>query len=264
MPVTRVFGWPYERPDADQPGVTLHGGLDGSHPILAEEIERDVARLLTGFRFLQRVIYTESGSFVKANYPGLRMVRVVCQAGGGAGGGAVATSSSERSAGRGGGGGEYAESWLPADILPSTVTVTVGAGGEGVPGAEGLPGGDSSFGTLVVARGGPGGVVSTGTGNTGSAGTSGGTGGVGDLLIPGGEGGGVHRNSGANLAISGEGGNSVLGHGGKMRIPGSTYFVGSPGTGYGGGGGGAANLTSQSASVGGDGAPGIVIVDIYV
>lgn len=264
MPVTRVFGWPYERPDADQPGVTLHGGLDGSHPILAEEIERDVARLLTGFRFLQRVIYTASGSFVKANYPGLRAVRVVCQAGGGAGGGGAATSGSERSGGTGGAGGEYAESWLSADILPSTVTVTVGAGGAAVTGAAGLAGGDSSFGDLVVARGGPGGTVSTGTGGTAVTGPAGGTGGVGDLLVPGGSGGSLHRNSGANLVLPGSGGNSVLGHGGPMRVPANTYFAGANGSGYGGGGAGAANLTGQPASSGGDGAPGIVIVDIYV
>lgn len=264
MPSTPVFGWPYEHPQTDEPGVTLHGGLDGTHPILAEEIERDVAGLLTGYRFLQRVIYTESGSFVLGDYPGARMVRVVCQAGGGAGGGGAATSSSERSGGTGGGGGEYAESWLPADILPSTVTVTVGAGGAAVAGAAGLAGGDSSFGNLVVARGGPGGTVSTGTGSTGVSGPNGGAGGVGDLLVPGGRAGGVYRNSGANFVLPGEGGSSVLGHGGTIRVPGNTFFAGADGTGYGGGGAGAANLGNQSASSGGNGAPGIVIVDIYV
>lgn len=43
MPYTRVYGWPFEHPQTDEPGVTLHGGVSGDHPILAEEIERTVS-----------------------------------------------------------------------------------------------------------------------------------------------------------------------------------------------------------------------------
>lgn len=45
MPSTRIYGLPYEHPQTDQPGITLHGGDPPSSPILAEEIER-VARAL--------------------------------------------------------------------------------------------------------------------------------------------------------------------------------------------------------------------------
>jgi hypothetical protein len=43
MPYTRVYGWPYEHPHTDQPGITLHGGDPPSSPILAEEIEQTVS-----------------------------------------------------------------------------------------------------------------------------------------------------------------------------------------------------------------------------
>lgn len=52
MPYTRVYGWPFEHPQTDEPGVTLHGGVSGDHPILAEEIEKTVVSIaddITGF-----------------------------------------------------------------------------------------------------------------------------------------------------------------------------------------------------------------------
>src|SRR5690606_34295960 len=109
-----------------------------------------------GYVYGGTVYFTSSGTFTKADYPGLRAVRVKVQAGGGGGGGAAGTSPGEEAAAAGGGGGEYAESFIPASGLSAAETITVGTGGSG--GAAGFnigsTGGDSSFGSHVVAKGG--------------------------------------------------------------------------------------------------------------
>ena len=43
MPETPIYGWPYEHPVLDEPGITLHGGALGQGRILAEEIEATVS-----------------------------------------------------------------------------------------------------------------------------------------------------------------------------------------------------------------------------
>lgn len=45
---TPVYGWPYEHPVNDQPGITLSGGEFGTEPILAEAVEEDVSRIDSG------------------------------------------------------------------------------------------------------------------------------------------------------------------------------------------------------------------------
>src|SRR5690554_915262 len=45
MPETPIYGWPYEHPVLDEPGITLHGGALGQGRILAAEIEATVAAL---------------------------------------------------------------------------------------------------------------------------------------------------------------------------------------------------------------------------
>ena len=85
-------------------------------------------------------------------------------AGGGGGSGRKATSSNISQGGNGGGGGSIVWATFDAVMLPSNVTITVGAGGAGglgqtVNGAgnAGTAGNSSSFGTLVIAEGGRGG-----------------------------------------------------------------------------------------------------------
>ena len=53
MPYTRIYGLPYEHPQTDQPGITLHGGDPPSSPILAEEVERVVNSLAMQVQELQ-------------------------------------------------------------------------------------------------------------------------------------------------------------------------------------------------------------------
>lgn len=219
-------------------------------------------RLLYGYLPAGSVRFTASGTFSKATYPWLRAIRVRVQGAGGAGGGAAATGANY-SAGTGGGGGGYAESWI-IDIagLVAGVTVTIGAGGTGVSGSTGNAGGSSSFGSAVAANGGGGGGTKPASIFAPYiASPAGGSGTAGDLLITGQ--GGDPGAGYSDLGSGGQGGSSQLGGGAPSQGSGSGGVVGAAGGNYGGGGGGAFNTTSQSARVGGAGAPGIVIVELF-
>jgi hypothetical protein len=220
---------------------------------------------------LQQVLYyTSSGTFTKATYPWLRAIRVRCQAGGGGGGGAAATGGSKNAAGGGGAGGVYAESFI-TDIagLASSITVTRGAGGAGgVAGNNaGSTGGSSSFGSLVSANGGFGGGPEAFGGSLiwNSLDVQGPTIGTGDLVISGGS-----SQAGISLSftavVGSTGGDSFLGTATNAV---KTYdnaegYNGKSGMGFGSGGGGAINSQNNAtARVGGAGANGIVIVELY-
>lgn len=225
-------------------------------------IQNAFTLLQTGYRYVQTLYYTNDGTFEKDNYPWLRAIRVKVQAGGGGGGGADATGPGAASMGAGGGGGGYAESFLTVDALAASEIVTVGAGGAGGTGANnGSKGGNSSFGSLVVAEGGAGGGYVSGlTSNaTFNGGGAGGVGIAGQLLTGGTAGEGATRIP--LIAFGGTGGSSMMGGGGRG---GTTNANGASGQNYGGGGGGARNHENQATErTGGAGAPGIVIVELY-
>ncbi len=109
-------------------------------------------------------------------------------AGGGGGSGRRGAASSQRSAGGGGGGGAMVWRRIPAASLASTETVTIGAGGTGgaaqtadsTNGNAGTLGGDTSFGSLVIADGGGSGAA----GSTGGSGTGGANGGLASACTP--------------------------------------------------------------------------------
>ena len=70
------------------------------------------------------------GTFTWNKPPGAQTVYVIAVGGGGQGGsGAAGTPAAARTGGGGGGGGGVTAGWLVASHLPSSVTVTVGAGG---------------------------------------------------------------------------------------------------------------------------------------
>jgi hypothetical protein len=219
-----------------------------------------------GYDYLQTVMFTSSGTFTKASYPGLKAVRVKVVGGGGAGGTSQAAAAGNHSGSGGGGGGGYAEKLITAASLATSETVTVGAGGNNTSGTTGYSGGTSSFGTKAVATGGGGGetgdntpLMIVGVGGNGGIGTTG------DILAAGGAGG----NGGgyATLGHGGPGGSSALGGGGQAVYSGSGAgrTAGNSGRAYGGGGSGSqTNASSTSAISGGVGAPGVVIVEVYI
>jgi hypothetical protein len=219
-----------------------------------------------GYRLREVLEYTASGSFVKANYPWARAIRVRVIGGGGGGGGSAAASGGNQSFGQGGGGGGGAESFI-TDIagLAASTTVTVGAGGSGVSGSGGGTGGTSSFGSLVVATGGAGGSVKPNNNYTAYVpGGDGGTGTAGDIQLNGG-GGGSGTGDTASLCAGGAGGSSPMGGGGGANGTGAGAggTTGKAGGKYGGGGGGASTNGGGSARAGGAGGAGIVIVEVY-
>lgn len=218
-----------------------------------------------GYQYLTTVAYDTSGTFQKANYPGLRAVRFKCQGGGGAGGGAAAAGSGSATGGGGGQGGMYAEAFVVASSLAASVTITRGAGGTGAAGLAGNDGGTTSAGAHCVAGGGTGGSIGgsttlitfaiSGTPNTTA---------TGDHVIPGAAGGFATLYGAGDAACSGAGGNSNWGAGSRPVNP-AGGADGTAGVLYGGGGSGAANTNSQgSTRTGGAGAAGRVLVDLFI
>jgi hypothetical protein len=233
------------------------------------------ANISDGYRYVDTLYYTSSGTFTKASYPWLRAIKVKLVGGGGGGCGGKPTSSVEVSTGNGGSGAAYAESFITnISGLASSVTVTRGAGGAGgvggTTGGTGGQGGTSSFGSLVVADGGLGGenyLVSTfpyyqpsRPGQDDAAG---------DFTLHGeaSKPFAVHG-SGNTTGIHGGGGGSALGPGtiqdrtgGNANAPGAG---GRAGNRYGGGGSAAyGRASTTSGGTGGVGGNGIVIVELY-
>lgn len=144
------------------------------------------------------------------------------------------------------GGGMWNSGLFRAEDLPSTVLITIGAGGTAVSSSGGLvsgnDGGDSSFGNLLRAFGGK----ADGTSGSGHPTTTGGT---------------SNYEAGAGVTLNNTSvgmGNSTKGGGGGRSIPSSgaaITFAG--GTSIDGGDAGASYLTVPGVEVAGDGqAPG--------
>ena len=226
------------------------------------------------YQYQSTLYYTTVGTatFTKASYPWLRAIRVKCQGGGGGGAGCSTSVSGQIVCGKAGTGGVYAESFITnISGLAASVTVTVGAGGNG--GAAGTnagsAGGTSSFGSLVSATGGNGGGTADYTfpPNFPAGPVAGPTTGTGDLVIPGGDSTAAISLS-TGWVMSGSGGASFMAPNGTAGAPlvsgVNNGANGSAGTNYGGGGTAGGNTQNiATARSGGNGAQGIVIVELY-
>lgn len=197
--------------------------------------------------------FTASGTWTKpAGLPDDTMVTVEMWGGGGGGGNGAANNG-------GGGGGGYTRAEFRIADLPSSSSISVGAGG-----AIGIAGGNTTFGTLAVAYGGGGG------GATGTSATPIGGGGGGEVAPGGaantegnpnggaiGGGDGSITGSAANLILSLRNAKSIYGGGGggggntaSSRIGGHAVYGG--GGGFGGNGGSAPGGSSVFGGNGGD------------
>lgn len=202
---------------------------------------------------------------------GLSYADITVAGAGGGSGGAVACAAGESSMGGGGGGGATARARASAAQLPSAVAVGVGTGGTAGVATAGVAagtGGTSSFGALLTATGGVGGVcraasaIMHGVDSGNGASTIGGT--LAGIMHSGTA--GTPGWGGDNgLGISGCGGASHLGGGGRGRVTTSAGqgVNGLSGRQYGGGASGSINSGVQVARVGADGAQGIVFVEEY-
>ncbi len=219
-----------------------------------------IAKLTNG-RLLN--IRTFTASTIYTPTPGTKAIDIYVIGAGGAGGGSQATASTTVSVCPGGNAGCFARSYLTSGFAGQLITV--GTGGTGVPGANGNPGGASSFGSLITAPGGTGGITyapnpapvlninpSAQTNATGGniVNATGGRGqpGVASGLVYGG---------------SGEGGSSVMGSGGPTSGVLASPTNGKPGVSPGSGGSGGAGSAGAAASAGGKGADGLVIIMEY-
>lgn len=195
-------------------------------------------------------VFTTSGTYVPS--AGMTTCVIEC-VGGGGGGASMAATATTYQVGGGGGSGAYARKTAVAAVIGTSQPISIGAGG-----AAGTAGGDTSAGTLCIAKGAPAtssysaGIGGPKTGSVGDFTTGGNTGDVGDYIA-----------AAQGVGSGGAGGNSLLGAGGAQTMASSAATVaGASATGYGGGGAGGGSGTTGTGT-GGAGAPGVVIITEY-
>lgn len=197
--------------------------------------------------------FTESGTFTPD--PAARVVHVELIGGGGSG-------AADNSSAGGGGGGAYAEKIFLAADLAASIAITVGAGGEGIiytPNNSLLPGndgGDTTFGSLLIARGGKGATLNGGDGGGGE---------LGAIIAAASSAAGGYSSGGGGTGSRGQGGSCVMGGGGGGGKSSSTNGAG--GESSNGGSGGDANdngLNGSSGEFPGGGGSGAVSFDVDI
>jgi len=204
-------------------------------------------------------IFTVSGTYTPT--PGTKKIIVEVQGGGGGGGGIGAAGSSTVAIGNGGGAGGYAKSMITSGITTTAITVGTGGAGGNLAPTNGTDGGLSSFGSVIVANGGGGGLAQAQTGVPYTVTPS--TGGVctgGNIVNArgGASSPGIAASTGA--IFPGNGGASF--YGGQTLSPANNGATPVSALGYGNGGGGGFAYNRAGFS-GGAGAGGVVIVWEY-
>lgn len=96
---------------------------------------------------------TGAGTYVPSI--GTAMIDVECHGGGGGAGGVGNPTAGTISLGAPGSSGSYGRSFFPVATIGASQVVTVGIGGTGGTNANGVAGGTTSLGSLLVAPGGP-------------------------------------------------------------------------------------------------------------
>ena len=243
------------------------------------------AMAVLGASLAQGQTYSTPGNYTWTCPAGVTSVQVEAWGGGGGGGG-VNQNYAEAGGGAGGSFVSYVASVTPGNVYQ----LTVGAGGTGGAGGtatatNGGQGGSSYFGNstagsptgaVVLAVGGPGGLLNStaGTGTTHWSGSNGGTAtssgdlpGSGAIVYPGTSGGnagtGSNETSGAGGAGAGLTGSANGGAGGAAL---TSAGNGNAGTAPGGGGSGGLQKTGTSNGTGGAGGSGqlAIITPIFV
>lgn len=187
--------------------------------------------------------------------------------GGGAGGGGAAGTLTAFFGAGGGGSGAYSRLIVDKATIGASQAVTIGAGGAGGAAGSnnGSVGGDTSLGSILIAKGGSGGLFGS-VAQTGAGGAGGSTtGGVGDIVSAGDPGSPSIYNNGssaAGITPGGNGGSAALGGGGAPgpAFTGSAATAGTAGTGFGSGGSGAVASNTVSTAAGGAGSGGLIFI----
>jgi hypothetical protein len=210
---------------------------------------------LTAGRLIGTRSITSSGTYTPS--PGVKKIRITMCGGGGGGGGCQAADNTQTYSGAGGGAGGTIITMF-ALTGATNYPVVIGSGGAGGNGAaNGADGGATTIASFVAVGGG-------GAGKSNVSNTAGGSGGVplsGDIRIAGGYG-----NDGQSglLFLTGSGGASYFGGGGRSGAGAGAGGGGVNGSAYGSGGGGAYDPAySGLAGRGGNGAAGVVIIEEF-
>jgi hypothetical protein len=224
-------------------------------------VQTAIANSVPGSTAPKVTLISANGTFTTNVNPPTKYATIESWGGGGGGGGCAASTSTTGSGGGGGGAGSYSRKTASAAALGASQPVTVGTAGAGGAAGNnvGLAGGDTSFGTLCVGKGGSGGLGGTGNLCT-PPGGNGGVPGTGDVTGYGqpGEHGAGSANTVNFQPMSGNGGSTLVGQGGRGTGGGASSAFG-----YGAGGGGANSFNGAGALAGGAGAPGLIVVTEY-
>ncbi|TPL06699.1 hypothetical protein [Mesorhizobium sp. B2-4-11] len=207
---------------------------------------------------IRKQVFTASGTYTPD--PKMLYCHMMCLGAGGGGGGITGTASAATGSG-GGGAGSISRKVLSKADIGSSITITVGAGGNGGAAGNnnGSAGGDSGNGLICTGKGGSGGTfVVSGQGTGGSGGVAG----LGDETGNGATGTSVSQSSNI-LGIGGAGASSPYGGGGRPAAAFASVQPGGNATGKGAGGSGASAHNSTSTAAGGDGSPGYVVILEY-
>lgn len=207
--------------------------------------------------------FTASGTYTPTAGMSHCIIEVV---GGGAGGGGVTGTAAGAFIGGGGGSGSYSRTRSTAAAIGASQTVTIGAGGTAATAGNnnGGAGGDTSVGTICIAKGGSAGTfANTSTYGLGGAG---GVAGTGDIAPAGNAGeGGFYSSASTSVTYAcGKGGASYLGGVSPASIVGGGIVNGAAAGGYGCGGNGGSAIAIAATAAGGAGSPGYVIITEYI
>jgi len=209
-------------------------------------------------------VFKASGTYTPT--AGMAHCVIQCVGGGGAGGGTPTSGVGNTASGSGGGSGGFSQSYVTAATIGASQAVTIGAAGAGGANAAGGNGGDTSVGSIVIGKGGTGGLV--GISGTERLGGAGGIIGTGDITFEGGVGGNIITL--VPPPISAYGGNSVFAGGAKSvrSAGGATPAVAGINAAANSGAGGSSSAyynsgTTGANAAGGNGGSGIVIIYEY-
>lgn len=226
------------------------------------------------------IVSTSTSPYTWIKPAGASVVEVVLIAGGEGGDGGAGNNPTTNAPG--GATGGYTHVFIPASLLPSTVTVTAGAGGAGGAGGAsgaggngGTAGGDTKFGSYLTAVGGSTSAVTLSMISS----TVGGTGGHTNTSVNGTAGqssyfnsaltGGTFGASGAaNPGTAGLSATSswpIIGGTGGGGAQSASTNAGNGGNGglYGAGGGGGGGADAHTGGTGGQGGDGIALIITY-
>lgn len=207
--------------------------------------------------------FAASGTYTPT--PGMTFCVIEAIGAGGGGGGVTGTSAGAFIAG-GGGSSSYSRTRSTAAAIGASQTVTIGASGTGAATGNnnGGAGGDTSVGTICIAKGGAGGTFANAS--TYGLGGAGGVSGTGDFVPSGNAAeGGFYSSAVNNVTYAcGKGGASYFGGVSPASIIGGAVVNGATAGGYGCGGNGGSAIAIAATAAGGAGSPGYVIITEYI